>query len=109
MLSEQDFSKLKICTLIALLRAELSQLEGVHLTPSTSAIQGLIVPGAARCRAVAQQVWEDGFDVRPIVAPTVARGSERIRICLHEFNTEEEILSLVGSLKRAISSTGKQL
>ena len=109
MLSEQDFSKLKICTLIALLRAESSQLEGVHLTPSTSTIQGLIVPGAARCRAVAQQVWEDGFDVRPIVAPTVARGSERIRICLHEFNTEEEILSLVGSLKRAISSTGKQL
>lgn len=109
MLSEQDFSNLKICTLIALLRAELSQLEGVHLTPSTSAIQGLIVPGAVRCRAVAQQVWEDGFDVRPIVAPTVSRGSERIRICLHEFNTEEEILSLVGSLKRAISSTGKQL
>ena len=46
------------------------------------------------CKAVQEAV----FDVRPIVAPTVPEGKERIRICLHAFNTEAQVLALVDSL-----------
>jgi 8-amino-7-oxononanoate synthase len=53
---------------------------------------------------VAQQVWDAGFDVRPIVAPTVAAGQERIRICLHEFNTQAEVLALAAALREALNS-----
>lgn len=52
---------------------------------------GLVAGDAARCRKLAQGLNEAGFDVRPIVYPTVARGGERIRVSLHSFNTAAEI------------------
>ncbi len=71
--------------------------------PSTSAIQGVLVPGNPAVRQVAATVQAAGFDVRPIVSPTVAAGQERIRICLHTYNTEAEIdgllLALAGALQ----------
>jgi 8-amino-7-oxononanoate synthase len=88
--------------LINLSKVKLGSLSGAQLIDSDSSIQALVVPGAARCRAVAKQVWDDGFDIRPIVAPTVTRGAERIRICLHAFNTHEEITALAASLRRAL-------
>lgn len=36
----------------------------------------------------------NGFDVRAILSPTVAEGTERLRVCLHSFNTEEEMVNL---------------
>ena len=69
-----------------------------HWLASTSPIQGLIVPGNAAVRRVAAAAQAAGFDVRPIVSPTVATGQERIRICLHSYNTETEIDGLLGTL-----------
>lgn len=36
--------------------------------------------------------------VRPIVAPTVPHGTERVRVCLHAGNTEWEVEKLVISI-----------
>lgn len=102
MLSVNDDKRLFTSYLIRLLKQELSHLNGATLIGGDSCIQGLLVPGAARCRAVAQRVWDDGFDIRPIVPPTIPRESERIRICLHAFNTEAEVRGLADSLKRAL-------
>ncbi|HZJ21322.1 MAG TPA: 8-amino-7-oxononanoate synthase, partial [Pricia sp.] len=33
--------------------------------------------------------------VRPILSPTVPEGQERLRICLHTFNTEKEITEVL--------------
>ncbi|QED38291.1 pyridoxal phosphate-dependent aminotransferase family protein [Antarcticibacterium arcticum] len=63
--------------------------------PSISAIQCCIIPGNNEVRAVANKLQENGYDVRAILSPTVPKGSERIRICLHSFNTSEEINGLV--------------
>ena len=41
---------------------------------------------------------KEGFDVRPVLSPTVAVGTERLRICIHGHNTMEEIMSLVENL-----------
>lgn len=68
------------------------------LIPSESAIQSLVIPGNARVREVARTIQESGFDVRPIMHPTVPSGAERLRICLHAFNTEEEIERLITRL-----------
>jgi len=46
-------------------------------------------------RALARWCQEGGFVVRPIMPPTVPAGSERVRVCLHAGNTEEEIRRLV--------------
>ncbi len=69
---------------------------------SNTAIQPLIIPGNERIKAVARNLNDYGFDVRPILAPTVKPGRERLRISLHAFNGDEEIQNLVGSLAKLI-------
>lgn len=43
-----------------------------------------------------------GFLVRPISYPTVPRGKERIRICLHAGNTTAQVIDLVAALREWI-------
>jgi len=61
---------------------------------SISPIQRIIIPGNDRVKKTASYIQENGFDVRPILSPTVPEGKERLRICLHTFNTKEEINKL---------------
>ena len=42
-------------------------------------------------RTLAQHIQKKGFWVLPIVSPTVKRGTERIRICLHATHTQVQI------------------
>ena len=65
---------------------------------ATSAIQCIIVPGNERVKALANKMKEKGFDVRPILSPTVPIGQERLRICLHSFNSKAEIDELITHL-----------
>jgi 8-amino-7-oxononanoate synthase len=67
---------------------------------SLTPIQIVIVPGNEAVRAVAQRLQEAALDVRPILYPTVPRGSERLRIVLHSFNTGEEVDRLADLLKK---------
>ena len=64
-----------------------------------SAIQSAIIPGNEKARAVASQLQQNGFDVKAILSPTVPEGQERLRICLHSFNTEGQIRELLQSLQ----------
>ena len=59
--------------------------------PSRSAIQSLVYPGNSAVRELAKTLQDHGFAVWPILHPTVPKGQERLRICLHSFNTEEQI------------------
>lgn len=68
------------------------------LIPGESAIQCVVVTSNDKARAMALNLQKKGLDVRPILSPTVPRGSERIRICLHSFNTSEEITLLADTL-----------
>jgi 8-amino-7-oxononanoate synthase len=68
---------------------------------SKSAIQSAIIPGNEKVKWIAKQLQEKGFDVKPILSPTVREGQERLRFCLHTFNSKDEItdvLSLLSSL-----------
>ena len=67
-------------------------------TQSLSAIQTLIIPGNNPVRQAAKSLQQNGFDVRPIVSPTVPAGAERLRICLHVYNSDQEIESLAKAL-----------
>ena len=58
---------------------------------SKSAIQSAIIPGNANVKRIAQQLQDKGFDVKPILSPTVPAGQERLRFCLHSYNTEAQI------------------
>lgn len=67
---------------------------------SETPIQGVVVPGNMAIRALAGQLNEAGFDVRPIRYPTVQKGRERLRIVLHAFNTAAELGKLVAALAK---------
>ncbi len=58
---------------------------------SKSAIQSAIIPGNQNVKAIANQLQEKGFDVKAILSPTVPEGQERLRFCLHSYNSKEEI------------------
>jgi 8-amino-7-oxononanoate synthase len=63
-----------------------------------SAIQSAIIPGNAKLKSIAKKLQIAGFDVKPILSPTVPEGQERLRFCIHSYNSEaeiEEVLSLL--------------
>ncbi len=67
---------------------------------SKSAIQSAIIPGNEKVKSIADKLQQNGFDVRPILSPTVPEGQERLRFCLHSYNSQEEItkvLQLLGN------------
>jgi 8-amino-7-oxononanoate synthase len=58
---------------------------------SKSAIQCAIIPGNEKVKNIASQIQQKDIDVRPILSPTVAESQERLRVCLHSYNSEKEI------------------
>lgn len=68
------------------------------LVKSESPIQCLVLKSNQKARSVAASLQNNGLDVRAILSPTVAAGSERLRICLHAFNTKTEIIQLAETL-----------
>lgn len=87
-------------TLQSKIRLFLDEIEKIRLNrvSSLSAIQNVIVRGNSEVKKLAGFLQKRGFDCRPILSPTVKEGYERIRICLHSFNTENEIKELSQSL-----------
>lgn len=66
---------------------------------SATPIQAVLVPGNEAVRKVASSIQLAGFDVRPILYPTIPKGSERLRIVLHSYNTSEELDRLINCLQ----------
>ncbi|EJL75873.1 aminotransferase class I/II-fold pyridoxal phosphate-dependent enzyme [Chryseobacterium populi] len=66
-----------------------------------SPVQAIIVPDNQRLKALQQNLSENGFLTYAVYSPTVKEGTERLRICLHSFNTQEEIEKLCETIKRS--------
>ncbi|MCD0464559.1 pyridoxal phosphate-dependent aminotransferase family protein [Flavobacterium sp. ENC] len=66
---------------------------------SKSAIQSAIVPGNKNVKQLAGQLQDKGFDVKPILSPTVPEGQERLRFCIHSYNSEKEINQILELLR----------
>lgn len=62
-----------------------------HWIESRSQIQSMIIPGNKEVVSTAEKLKQAGINALPIRRPSVAEGAERIRFCLHAFNTSEEI------------------
>ena len=69
---------------------------------SKSAIQCAVVPGNENVKSIAKQLQDQGFNVKAILSPTVPEGQERLRICLHSYNSEEEISTLLNQLSKLL-------
>lgn len=71
----------------------------LSIIPSQSAIQTVLFNSNESARKASASLQNKGFDVKAILSPTVAEGKERLRICLHTYNSDEEIINLVNHLK----------
>jgi len=69
---------------------------------SYSAIQCCILGGNPVVTDIAEALGSQGMDVRPIKYPTVPEGQERLRFCLHSFNSKQDILAVLKLLKENI-------
>lgn len=74
----------------------------IKLLKSHSGIQIILIPGNKEARETALNIQNAGFDVRAILSPTVAQGTERIRICLHNHNSLDDIQRLTKHLNHII-------
>jgi 8-amino-7-oxononanoate synthase len=101
MLAALDYST-ELNKKIVLFTSFINKLDVSGITASPSAIQTILFPGNSNARNAARELQANGFDVRPILGPTVPEGKERLRICLHLYNTNEEIRNLVLHLKTLI-------
>lgn len=70
---------------------------------SHSAIHCAIISGNDRVKVAASTLQKNGYDVRPILSPTVPKGEERLRICLHAYNTKEEIAGLLTTISEWVA------
>jgi 8-amino-7-oxononanoate synthase len=67
-----------------------------------SAIQSAIIPGNSKLKLIAKKLQIAGFDVKPILSPTVPEGQERLRFCIHSYNSEAEIEKVLRLLSQFI-------
>lgn len=77
-------------------------------TSGEAAIHCLQLPGNSNVKLLSAQIQAKGIGVLPIMAPTVPKGQERIRICLHTHNTQAQIRQLLELLANHIASSTSQ-
>ncbi|MDR2235882.1 MAG: 8-amino-7-oxononanoate synthase [Chryseobacterium sp.] len=70
-------------------------------TPSSekSPVQAILIPDNERLKTLQNTLSMNGFLTYAVYSPTVKTGTERLRLCLHSFNTEEEIIKLTQIIK----------
>lgn len=62
---------------------------------SSSAIHCCLLKGNDRVKQLESCLKEKGFLVKAVLYPTVPKNKERIRICLHTYNTKDQISELL--------------
>ena len=77
-------------------KIELERLQLADLfIESNSAIHCCVISGNDKTKAIAISIQEKGFNIKPILSPTVAEGKERLRFCLHAFDNKKEITKVL--------------
>ncbi|AUP79174.1 aminotransferase class I/II-fold pyridoxal phosphate-dependent enzyme [Flavivirga eckloniae] len=72
---------------------------------SHSAIHCCIIPGNDMVKSIAQKFQEHGFNIKPILSPTVPKNQERLRFCLHAFNSKEDISKVLKLLATFVTKS----
>lgn len=67
-----------------------------------SPIQAIIIPDNDQLKAMQKGLSDRNFLTYAVYSPAVKAGTERLRICLHSFNTEEEILEMAAIIRRFV-------
>ncbi len=96
----EQASKHKLQQVIQQFREKVENLGLTHqFLNSRTAIQSYMISDNLKAKALAKDLNSKGIGIKAILHPTVPEGKERLRICLHSFNTEQDIDFLLKQLK----------
>ncbi len=80
-------------------RAQIVKLKEIFaqsgLINSDTHIQAIKFSSNKAVQRISTMLAQQGFDVRALMSPTVRRRKEVLRLCLHSFNTVEQLLRLL--------------
>ena len=93
LISYNEINELR--NLIQYFKLKSSKIRGALFLSDETPIQSLVLPGNNLVKEISTYIRKGGYDVRAIMSPTVPKGKERIRICLHSFNTKSQIDELI--------------
>jgi 8-amino-7-oxononanoate synthase len=96
----------KLNKTINIFKTELTRLK-IHdrFITSESAIQCCTISGNDKVKSIAQKLKDKGFDVKPILSPTVPKNKERLRFCLHSYNSKQEIAEVLSLLATFVNES----
>lgn len=101
-LANSDDAIKQLSNHIQLFKDTLTRDTSYPLLLSDSPIQCLVLHSNEMAGKAAALLQAAGLDVRAILSPTVPAGTERIRICLHAFNTPQQIDLLTNTINTII-------
>lgn len=81
---------------IRIFRSQQLESPSSHNSP----IRAIVMDDNKRLQALHDCLLRNGFLTYAVFSPTVKEGKERLRICLHSFNTDDEIKTLTGIIKK---------
>lgn len=84
--------------------SEVERLQLGNFIYSDSAIHCAVVPGNEKVKNIASVLQQNGFEVKPILSPTVPQGQERLRFCLHSYTATTQITHVLELLATHLSS-----
>jgi len=102
MLNEADDVIGQLKANIAQFKQNIKQSEAYPLLKSDSAIQCIVFNSNEGAKQAALTLQNAGLDVRAILSPTVPLGTERLRICLHSYNSTDELNLLTTTINNLI-------
>jgi 8-amino-7-oxononanoate synthase len=79
------------------------EFPGLTFLASETPIQGVIIPTNAAVLAAEVRLQDAGFFAKAIRSPTVPEGLERIRLCLHSFNTLTDVRESVAIIADTVT------
>ena len=95
---------MRLASLIARFRRG-AVARGLPVAQSSTPIQPIAVPGAARCVAASEALLQRGFWVSAIRHPTVPVGTERLRVTISAGHTEAQVDGLLDALHESVAQT----
>ncbi|MES2701373.1 MAG: 8-amino-7-oxononanoate synthase [Bacteroidota bacterium] len=94
-LQSHTFTNQPLHDLIAYFKA---QVAGIPCwKQSSTPIQAYVAGNNEKAKQLATRLQQSGLQVSPILHPTVPAGQERLRVCLHTFNTREQVDVLIAT------------
>ena len=74
----------------------------LNFIASHSTIHCCVISGNKKVKLIAEKIQKNGFGVKAILSPTVPENKERLRFCLHSYNSKQEISEVLELLSNFV-------